>query len=182
MKITFIISIFIIFQNCLLYSACKNGFIKIIGKVLDQDANPINNVKIIGFINNSSNIYYSKIYSNDNEKSSPAFIEKEEDTYAKSKPDGSFELKLYINLWSWEEGMGIPHCDERIIRIDVIFLKDGYFPTRRVILPIKEGIFIDYKKPIERVVIDIGEVKILNIKEGIERTYEIIYGVKRKKK
>ncbi len=173
---------YIILINVLLNARCDEGFITIKGRLIDQDGLPLNEVKIIGFINNSSNIFYEKSSSNGGEKGPPVFIEKEEDTYAKSKVDGSFELKLYMDLWSWEEGRGIPHCDERIIRIDVIFLKDGYFPTRRVILPIKEGIFIDYKKPIDRVVIDIGEVKILNIKEGIERTYEVIYGVKGKKK
>ncbi len=184
MKKIFFLAIIFFLQSIILYARCSSGFITLEGKLLDQYGNPVEGALIFGFINNSNQIFYSKDRDEKlSDKTTPCMDIEDELIYSKSQKDGSFKLKLFFDTWSWVEGISYDYCYERIRRIDIISLKEGYYPIRKVVLPIKEGIKINVIKLYkEEETIKVGEIIMTNIEECKKLIEDIIMGRKRKAK
>ncbi len=171
-------------KSIMLYARCSSDYITLEGKLIDQYGVPVEGALIFGFINNSNQIFYSRdrndIFS---DKMMPCIGIEEDTILSKSQKDGSFKLKLFFDTWSRAEGISYEYCYERIRRIDIIFLKEGYYPARKVFLPIKEGVDINIAKLFKgEETIKVGEVIMTNIEECKKIIEDIVMGRKRKVK
>jgi len=155
---------------------CNSGFITVKAKIIDINHKPIKDVIAFGFINNLEDIYYDKLWSGYRPNLMHQMLEKE-DVFFKSNKDGDIEIKLFFHSWSGPDNpQFMPHCDERIRRIDLVFFKEGYLPARKILLQVRDNIVTDF--PIEKLIIDIGTVKMKDIKSSEEIENEI-FGTKK---
>jgi hypothetical protein len=170
-RILFFIALF--FINNLIIARCNQGFITIKAKIITINGMPIKDVIGFGFINNSPEVYYHKLWLKIHPDEAILELNKGNE-FSLSKADGDIEIKLYFNTWSKPEKIMEPYCEERIRRIDVIFFKEDYLPQRKTIFPIIEDIKVDYNKPLNNLIINIGNIKMKKIKTDKEKEDFII--------